>query len=763
MLGAVRRDLGAAWVGVGMAGLLGDAFSGVWLARDGDFPPFLELETAELLRDDARTATLCLHATPVEQPVASCDVWLYPLPLRTGPGHLRRSTVLVVPARLPDPTPQSVTQLGVALGDYERSYVADVLLSAIEQAPDPVELTDRRARLLYVNRAWRQYFDYEDGAALGLSPGELVRDAAQPVHDASYVQFSWSELRKRREWLGTMGSRNRHGERRFNEAHVSSFKGPLANYEGNVAIRRDLTQRASRDAALASAHREFRSVLAAMPDAVVVLRDDVIYFANRAFTDLLERQPEEVIGEPFSRYVHAEDRATLLNWSAASNVNTGPNANPPPYASAAAPEGEPHRGDAGKMRSVRLTQTSGHLRVVEVSMAGNVSFEGFPSHILVARDVTERMFSREQLARTERLAALGALAVGVAHEVNNPLAYVLLNLEAAREHASAGAHEALDEALDGARRIGEIVAELRGFWNSSDDALGAVDVATAVASAVNLAQSQLRHRASLERDLEPDLLVFARHGQLVQILLNLLVNDSRARPEDDIRPHTIRISSRGLSTTRAEITVSDTGVGLSPGTSEDPFEPSTSIRPGGIGPTFGLAISKRMIEELGGSIQLTERGPGGTTFAVQLPRLVKEEAMPESRNSQPDLLQAPYRVLVVDDEPLIARAIKRALDPFVVQVAGDGAEAMAALESGPDFDVILCDLMMPRVTGADLFQQVQQRFPRLTNRFVFMTGGAFADWSQRFLEEAKRPIIEKPFQPSQLRRSIEAVARRARR
>lgn len=750
MLSAVRRDLGADWAAVGMAGLIGDAFGGAWLARDGAFPSCVALEPAELLRREARSVALSLHATPVEQ-AARREAWLVPLPLGARQEGLRRTTVLVVPAPQTQPLPQSVTQLGVVLADYERSYVADVLLSAIEHAPDPVELTDRQARLLYVNRAWRQYFDYEDVAALGLSPGELLRDATQPVHDATYVEFSWSELRKRREWLGTMGSRNRSGESRFNEAHVSSFMGPAQSYEGNLAIRRDLTQRASRDAALATAHREFRSVLAAMPDAVVVLRDGIIYFANRAFTELLERGPEEVIGEPFEHYVHAEDWATLSNWDAASPASAGSHADP-----------ASHWG-AGQMRSVRLTQTSGHLRVVEVSMAGNVSFEGFPSHILVARDVTERMFSREQLARTERLAALGALAVGVAHEVNNPLAYVLLNLEAAREHAPPVAQEALDEALDGARRIGEIVAELRGFWNSSDDALGAVDVATAVASAVNLAQSQLRHRSSLERDLEPDLLVFARHGQLVQILLNLLVNDSRARPEDDTRPHTIRISSRSVSATQAEITVSDTGVGLTSGASEDPFEPSTSIRASGVRPTFGLAISKRMIEELGGSIQLTERGPGSTTFTVRLPRLVKEEAMPESRNSQPDLLQAPYRVLVVDDEPLIARAIKRALDPFVVQVASDGAEAMSALENGPDFDVILCDLMMPRVTGADLFQQVQQRFPRLTNRFVFMTGGAFADWSQRFLEEAKRPIIEKPFQPSQLRLSIEAVARRARR
>jgi two-component system, cell cycle sensor histidine kinase and response regulator CckA len=103
------------------------------------------------------------------------------------------------------------------------------------------------------------------------------------------------------------------------------------------------------------------------------------------------------------------------------------------------------------------------------------------------------------------------------------------------------------------------------------------------------------------------------------------------------------------------------------------------------------------------------------------------------------------------------------LDPFIVQVATDGQEALALLDSEPEFDVILCDLMMPRVSGAELFRRISLQNPHLSKRFVFVTGGAFADWSQRFLDTVERPIIEKPFQPAQLRKCIESVARQARR
>lgn len=726
-LSVIRNDLSCEWLAIAMAQLVDGELQGSWLAHCGPFPRIRPLRVATLLERGPRFVGL---EAADEEPTLQSQAWLLPLPVLEEPTTVRHTTVLVVSTRPPAHLPESIRALSTMISEYERRYLAEVLLTAIEQAPDPLELTDCHARLLYVNPAWRRYFDYTQQDAIGRLTGELVRDETNPVHDAAYVQFTFRQLNKRREWLGMMGSRTRDGARRFNEVHVSPFGDAALGHRGNLAVRRDLTHRDGRDAALAAAHREFRSVLAAMPDAVIVLREEVIYFTNLAFCDLVKRDLAEVIGDDLGKYVHPEDWSSFSQWQ------------------------------MGTMRSVRLMQPSGNVRIVEISMAGDVSFEGLPSHILLARDATERLMSREQLGRAERLAALGTMAADIAHEINNPLAYVILNLEAAREHGPPATRDAVHEALDGARRIAAIVGELRGLWNGSGETLGPVDVTTAVSSALNLTQSELRHRAHVVRQTEPGLFAFARYGQVVQVLMTLLSHAAEAVSNDDSESHTIRITSRSLSPTELEVTVSDTGV--SPRAGARVFEPSAWVDATGVAPNFGLAISRRMIEELGGSLELSQTGPSGTTFAVRLPRMLEDEPAPESRNSHPELLQAPYRILVVDDEPLIARAIKRALGGFAVHVASDGAEALAVIEEGPEFDVILCDLMMPRLSGADLFALVRERFPHFTPRFVFMTGGAFADWGQHFLDAAHRPVIEKPFQPSQLRKCIESVAKKVR-
>lgn len=715
-------ELGWEWAAIAMVRVSAGGLCGVWLARSREVPALSAPSPAEIALQTQRVVVLG------EQGGEPRSVWIVPFATR------RCTTALVAPRQFGGVASSRLQALVSLVAEFERMYLGSVLLTAIDSAPDPIEISDRAASLFYVNDAWRKYFNYRDTSIVGAAVGALVRDDANPVHDSAYVQFTFSELCKRREWLGVLGSRTSDGQRRFNEAMVSPFDEQALNHHGNLAVRRDLSHRQSRDEALASAHREFRAVLAAMPDAVIVLRDNVIYFANDAFSMLVGWERSDVIGTSFDSYVHLEDRGAFGSQL-----------------------------DAGWAKNVRLLHQSGALRIAEVSAAGDVSFEGSPSHILIARDVTERVLEREQLARSDRLAALGALAAGVAHEINNPLAYVLLNLETAQAHAQPGARDALEEAMDGARRISAIVAELRGFWNGSGDALGAVDVTTAITSAVNLVQNEIRHRAELVRQLEPGLVALARHGQVVQVLVNLLVNAAQAIPNDQGRPRVVRVQSRGVSLTELEITVSDTGFGISPEMRDSLFEPSAPVSASGVSPGFGLAISKRIVQELNGSISVSETGPAGTTLQVRLPRVQQEEQQPESRKSHYDLLQSPYRVLVVDDEPMLARAVKRALDPFIVQVATDGEEALALLDSEPEFDVILCDLMMPRVSGAELFRRISLQNPHLSKRFVFMTGGAFADWSQRFLDTVERPIIEKPFQPAQLRKCIETVARQARR
>jgi PAS domain S-box-containing protein len=467
---------------------------------------------------------------------------------------------------------------------------------------------------------------------------------------------------------------------------------------------------------------------------VCVLRDERIYFTNAALTAIVGLSEEDLVGRSFIELVHEEDRAA--------------------YAEA---------GEA-RVARVRVTRAGSSPRFVEISSAGRVSFEGWPATILLARDTTDYQVAREELARAEKLSALGSLAAGVAHEINNPLAYVSLNLELLREHGaaalSATEREALDEALEGVARIRGIALELHTF--SGKDEPGepvAVDVGRALTSALNMAQNEIRHRATLVRELEPGLFALAREGQLVQVFVNVLINAAQAIPKSSAREPTIRVASRLLADGEVEVSVTDTGVGIPPQALPQLFDPFSTSKLRGDGAGLGLAICRRILDELGGHISIQSELGHGTTVTITLP-----EASPASLASSPPqpshrrLVSRPLRVLVVEDERPIARALERMLTGHDVTLAHDGARALALLRASTTFDVVLCDLMMPGLTGADVYERAVAEAPALAPRFAFMTGGAVTPDTKAFLETSDSEVLWKPFTPAAVLDCIQRVA-----
>jgi PAS domain S-box-containing protein len=644
-------------------------------------------------------------------------------PLLVAPSLAPIDTLLVVAARRD-------VRLEAALCERRRSLLGALLLTAVEQAADAIEVTDRGARVVYVNRAWQRIFGYSSAEAIGRYASELVRDRARPAHDASFYRFTEARVTAGQPWLGVLASSTRAGTPHLNEVTVSPFALEAAAFRGNFVVRRDVAHRAERDSALLHAHTEFRGVLAAIPDGVVVLRDGLVYYANPAFLTLATRDDQSLVGYPLSDLLADEDRASF------------------------------ERRDATAPVVVRMHSATGGARLVELSAAGSISFEGRPATILIARDITERRLSEEQLSRAERLAALGELAAGVAHELNNPMAYVLTNLELLsseiERRAEPSLREPLSDALDGVRRMREIATELRRFGRADDAGEPeAVDVKRAVTSALSIAQNQIRHRAQVERELEADLWVMGREGQLVQVLVNLLLNAAQAIPEGDTDRQRIAIRARALPHGRVEISVSDTGPGFPEEIWPQLFRPFTTSRLGqGLG--LGLAISRRIVARFGGEISARNLEPHGAIVSIVLP---SAGLPPPTVATVTPLVPAPgrtVRVLIIDDEPAIGRALRRVLAAHEVMVATDGNEAIALL-SARRFDVVLCDLMMPGISGARLFELVCERWPELASRFVFITGGALTDDASRFLETTERTILAKPFSNTAVLEVVEQV------
>jgi PAS domain S-box-containing protein len=492
----------------------------------------------------------------------------------------------------PPPRPEAwIGELTSALSRERRDWLARSALAAMEQSIDPMELTDRHARLVHVNDAWVQLTGYSRAEAIGQPIAALMRDPVAPLHDPSFYQYTMDTIRGGRAWIGVVTGRGREGQRLVREVSVSPFFAHEA-FAGNLAVRRDLGQRTEREEALARAHHEFRAVLAALPDGIAVLRADRVYFANPRLLSILDRPLDQVLGFGLLDFVHPQDRASM--------------------------PGELTRGLAG----VRILRPDGSLRYVEIAAAGVVSFEGSPARILVARDTTDLRVSQERLAHADKLTALGELAAGVAHEINNPLTYMLTNIELLLEGQVDPTEDLLRETLEGGRRVRTIVSELRSFTRvDAREPQATVDVTRAVTSAVNIAQNQIRHRARLERQLMPALFARAQEGPLVQVFVNLLINAAQSIDEESPgRAPMIRVVAHAEHDD-VVVLVEDTGRGIDPHVLAHVFEPFFTTKPKGTGSGLGLSISKRIVESFGGRIAIESRAHHGTAVRVHLPRL----------------------------------------------------------------------------------------------------------------------------------------------
>ncbi|MEM1414555.1 MAG: ATP-binding protein [Myxococcota bacterium] len=387
---------------------------------------------------------------------------------------------------------------------------------------------------------------------------------------------------------------------------------------------------------------------------------------------------------------------------------------------------------------------------------------------IIIRDVTEQEALQRQLVVTERMASLGTLAAGVAHEINNPLSYVMTNLafavgELERGGVDEEVLEALRDAVAGAGRVRDIVADLRILSRGTADVADPrpTDLGAVVSSAANIAKLELNRRALLDVEVGGLPPALAHEPQLVQVLLNLLVNAAQALPPGGPEAHRVRVCG-GADGTHVWIDVEDDGPGIPPDVAERIFEPFYTTKPLGEGSGLGLSISRTIVERFGGELTLEAREVGAC-FRVRLRRA--EAAAPSGRRKRISYVAPPpgasARVLVVDDEVGLGRALRRALREHDVEVVDDARLALPRILSG-DFDFILCDLLMPHVTGMDIHDHLVVHAPGELARTVFMTGGAQTRDARAFLERATVPCLEKPLDTALLRAHLErALAKRA--
>ncbi len=547
-----------------------------------------------------------------------------------------------------------------------------------------------------------------------------------------------------------------------------------------------------------------------LQDAVIITQgergpDGVrrIIFVNRAFAEMTGFAESEVVGNTPDITIGPEtDRAALMKIQRARD------------------ELRPVRVELLKYRKDRTTFWA-ELDVVPVlDEAGRVT------HFLgVMRDVTERRAAHTRLLEQDRFAQIGTLASGVAHEINNPLAYVLMNLTlleeqlplliaSSREPSSRWVEltRAISEMRAGSNRISRIVNDIQYFSRVDTPANISCDIPPLLDRAIQMACTGMPSRSNVVclyngagvEDADR-LIALADPARLSQVFLNLLINAIDSIPEGETHRRHVEVKSyrQGPSIV---VEICDQGVGIPPSVLPRIFDPFFTTKGVGGGMGLGLSISRSIVQSLGGMMIVESTVNVGTVVRVTLPiakerlahetgmrrkvtvaSLSAEEAIPvdapkvdepredkdeaAARDATPassasptnEASQKSLRILIIDDELAIGRALQRAIaevDDRVV-VCERAQAALDLLEDGHDFHIILCDLSMPGMTGAELYDRIATRWPGLEQRILIMTGGAASDSTRAFLARSYVRRIDKPIDLGALRALLQRMRKRS--
>lgn len=385
--------------------------------------------------------------------------------------------------------------------------------------------------------------------------------------------------------------------------------------------------------------------------------------------------------------------------------------------------------------------------------------------VIISHDVTETRRLQLELDTGRRLATMGMLAAGVAHEINNPLSSVISNLAHVCTQLARGGDaavsareigEALDDARGGAERIRDIAKDLKTLARPALEANQAVDVRRVFESSLRLASHEVRRRATVVRRFAAVPPVLASEGRLGQVLLNLVINAAQALPEGGADVHEIRVGARVAADGFVCLEVEDTGPGIPDDVRRKLFTPFFTTKGVGVGTGLGLAICDRIVRGFGGRIEV-ESAPGrGACFRV----LVPPAPMVTPPVVAPVLSAATAvgrRVLVIDDEPFIGRSIKRALERHEVRATTNARDALALIEGGERFQVVLCDIVMPVMSAPAFVEELRVHAPDQLERVVLMTAGGLAPPLQSWLDQCGLRLMEKPFSPARLHEIVEAA------
>ncbi|MCC6900463.1 MAG: PAS domain S-box protein [Polyangiaceae bacterium] len=577
-------------------------------------------------------------------------------------------------------------------------------------------------------------------------PADRVRWQSAITADGRVTDF---DVEKRRKdgtsiWL------------RDNARAVRDESGAVVSYEGAVI---DVTRQHQAERELRASEARFRALVEAIPDAIFLFGPDRLCQEAR-LGGLARSFPPAVrcVGASFEA-IFDDDLAKLCRAAADTARDGGP---------------------------VAIEHVTKGPHVEAFFDVCVTATEGGGALVLV-RDATSARRFREWMLRSERLASVGSLATGVAHEINNPLTAVLGSTDFARElvvqcrvdaedrvarhepafdqrakDALVRAEEALDEVLQAASRIADTVRSLKSVAEPAGEEQSSVVLEAVLETAIRVVKNHIRHRAELVRQIERLPPVWGNATRLEDVFVGLLVNAAEAIEPGRADQNEVRVSAREGADGRVVVEVRDTGAGIAIADVERIFDPFFTTKSPGRGTGMGLAVCRSILSSVGGEIQVASAPGQGTTFTVHL---LSAKTAPAPRPTLPatSRRRSRGRVAVIDDEALVGSALERMLkNEHEVTVTQSAQSVIDALDRGERFDVILCDVMMPVLTGVAFHRIVAARYPDQAPAIMFISGGVFTDDMRRYLAQIPNVTLEKPVLPGTLLRAVAEQVERAR-
>ena len=486
---------------------------------------------------------------------------------------------------------------------------------------------------------------------------------------------------------------------------------------------------------LSSGKREWEQTVDAINQAICFIDPQgAVRRANRVFADLIKLPVTALPGRPW---------ITLL---------------PAPWIDpvgrlVAAPDGAPVEVRSGD-------------RVLIITAIGT----GEPgAAVLLFEDQTEKRRLQDQLLQSEKMSAIGQLIAGVAHDLNNPLASVVgfADLLGEAEDVPERLEEPLAVIRQEAERASAIVRNLLSFARRQEGERQLQSIRPILESTIQLLKNQLMaQHIELTFTAEPGLPEVEVHAnQIKQVFVNIINNAVQAIGSAAIEDGRIAVVAKCWLDGVA-VSVSDNGPGMPESVAQHVFEPFFSTKSEGEGTGLGLSICQGIVKEHGGSMTVDPGTGTGAKFTVELPgapadRLATATQLVEGQAAAPaagSRAGERLRVLVVDDEPHILHYMQATLESWghVVVLAPDGSQALKRALTQP-FDLIICDLRMPRLGGREMYQTLSQMHPAVAARMVFATGDTVRGDTLQFLERLGRPFLQKPFKLDELRRVLADV------